>query len=129
VRVTADIYSHAIHGQDDEAVRRVGGISPAQQPEPASQGRTVVNMARTRKTLPIRMAPKPTRPIPSQEEVLGRNFASAFIATQQGIGLDYARKKHAHEPVGEFWISLARMVIDHLANQPALPPRILPRIQ
>jgi integrase len=22
VRVTADIYSHAIHGQDDEAVRR-----------------------------------------------------------------------------------------------------------
>jgi hypothetical protein len=81
-------------------------------------------MARTRKTLRIRMATEPTRPIPSQEEVLGRNFAAAFIATQQGIGLDYARRKHAHQPVGEFWTSLARMVIDHLANQPAVPPSI-----
>jgi hypothetical protein len=86
-------------------------------------------MARPRKTLPIRMEPEPTHPIPSQEEVLGRNFAAAFIATQQGIGLDYARKKHAHQPVGEFWTSLARMVIDHLANQPALPLRIPPTIQ
>lgn len=82
-----------------------------------------------RKTLPVRIEPEPTRPIPSQEEVLGRNFAAAFIATEQGIGLDYARKKHAHQPVGEFWISLARMVIDHLANQTDLPARIPPTIQ
>jgi len=86
-------------------------------------------MARTRKTLPIRMAPEPKRPIPSQEEVLGRNFAAAFIATQQGIGLDYARKRYADQPVGEFWISLAHMVIEHLASQPLLPPRIPPTIQ
>jgi hypothetical protein len=86
-------------------------------------------MARTRKTLSIRIVPEPTHPIPPQEEVLGRNFAAAFIATQQGIGLDYARKKHAHQPLGEFWTSLARMVIDHLANQPALPPRIPQTIQ
>lgn len=81
------------------------------------------------KALPVRIEPEPTRPIPSQEEVLGRNFAAAFIATQQGIGLDYARKRYAHEPIGEFWTSLARMVIDHLANQPALPPRIPSTIQ
>lgn len=86
-------------------------------------------MARTRKTLPIRSSLEPTEPIPSQEEALGRNLAAAFIATQQGIGLDYARKKHAHEPVGEFWVSLARTVIDHLANQLSLPPRIPPTIQ
>ncbi len=86
-------------------------------------------MARTRKTLPIRISPERKRPIPSQEEVLGRNLAAAFIATQQGIGLDYARKKCAHEPVGEFWISLARMVIEHLAKHPAPPPRTPPTIQ
>lgn len=85
-------------------------------------------MARIRKTLPVRIEPKATRPIPSQEEVLGRNFAAAFIATQQGIGLDYARKRYANRAVGEFWISLARMVIEHLANQPALPPRMPPTI-
>lgn len=107
----------------------MGGIPPAEPPQPAGQGRTVINMARRRKTLSIRLAPEPKRSIPSQEEVLGRNFASAFIATQQGVGLDYARKKHAHEPLGEFWTSLARMVIEHLANQPALPPRIPPTIQ
>jgi hypothetical protein len=78
-------------------------------------------MARTRKTLPTGVSPEPKRPIPCQEEVLARNLAAAFIATQHGIGLDYARKKHAHEPVGEFWIWLARTVIEHLAKHPALP--------
>ncbi len=86
-------------------------------------------MARPRKTLPIRVAPKPNRPIPSEEEALGRNLAAAFIVTQQGIGLDYARKKHAREPVGEFWISLARMVIDHLGQHAPLPSRKPPTIQ
>jgi hypothetical protein len=86
-------------------------------------------MARPRKTLPIRMSPEPNRAIPSQEEVLGRNLAAAFIATQQGIGLDYARKKHGHEPVGEFWTSLARMVIDRLAKHSGPPPRIPTTIQ
>lgn len=48
------------------------------------------------------------------------HLAAAFIATQHGIGLDYARKKHAHESVGEFWIPLARMVLE---QNPGLPPR------
>lgn len=86
-------------------------------------------MARPRKTLSIPLAPEPNRPIPPEEEVLGRNLAAAFIATQQGIGLNHARKKHAHEPVGEFWISLARMVIDHLAQHAPLPSRKPPTIQ
>jgi hypothetical protein len=63
-------------------------------------------------------------------QALGRNLAAAFIATQQGIGLDYARKRHAHEPVGEFWLSVARMVIDQMAQQAAAPVRRGPsRIQ
>ena len=86
-------------------------------------------MARRRKTLPIRIAPEPKRPMRSEEEVLGRNLASAYIATQHGIGMDYARKKHAHEPVGEFWISLARMVMEHFAQHPGLPPRTPPTVQ
>ena len=80
-------------------------------------------MARARKTLPAPDAPEPKRPVPSREEVLGRNLAAAYIAMQHGIGIDYARKRHAHEPVGEFWISVARMVIDHLAQHPPTPPR------
>ena len=66
--------------------------------------------------------------IVSEEERLGRNLAAAFIATREGIGLDYARKKYAHEPLGKFWISLARMVIDHLINSPT-PPSKPPTIQ
>jgi len=30
---------------------------------------------------------------------------------------------HAHEPVGEFWLSVARMVIDQMAQQAAPPVR------
>ena len=80
-------------------------------------------MARPRKMLPARVAPEPKRPAPTEEEMLGRNLAAAYIAMQHGIGMDYAKKRHAHERVGEFWISVARMVIDHLAQHPPLPPR------
>ena len=82
-------------------------------------------MARRQRTLTIKVEPEPERKRPrvSEEERLGRNLAVAFIATRERIGLDYARKKYADEPVGEFWISLARMVIDHLINRPAPPNR------
>lgn len=80
-------------------------------------------MARKRKAPApsVDMGAKPV--LPSQEEILGRYLASAYIAAQHGIGMDYARKTHAHEPVGEFWMSLARMVIEHMSKQPVLPPR------
>ncbi len=80
-------------------------------------------MARARKTLPVHVAPEPKRPVPSAEEILGRNLAAAYIAMQHGIGIDYAKKRHAHEPVGEFWISAARMIMEHLAQHPPMPPR------
>ena len=41
---------------------------------------------------------------------VARYLASAFIAQSHGIGMDYARKKYAHMPVGSFWIEVARMV-------------------
>jgi len=80
-------------------------------------------MARSRKTLPVVVVPETKRPVPSEEEILGRNLAAAYIAMQHGIGMDYAKKRHAHEPVGEFWISVARMVMDHLAQHPPIPSR------
>lgn len=58
-----------------------------------------------------------------QEVQLGRNLAAAFIATSHGIGLDYARKKYANEPLAEYWISLARMVMAHMTNRPSEPER------
>lgn len=44
------------------------------------------------------------------EPKLARYLASAFIAYSHGIGMDYARKKYAHMPVGPFWIEVARLV-------------------
>jgi len=41
---------------------------------------------------------------------LARYLATAFVAYSHGIGMDYARKKYAHMPVGPFWIEVARMV-------------------
>ena len=45
-----------------------------------------------------------------------RYLASAFIAQSHGIGMDYARKKYAHEEVGAFWVDIARQVIAHMAK-------------
>lgn len=47
---------------------------------------------------------------PDPEMKLARYLASAFISYSHGIGMDYARKKYAHMPVGPFWIEVARMV-------------------
>jgi hypothetical protein len=38
-----------------------------------------------------------------------RYLASALIAYSRGVGMDYARKKYAHMPVGPFWVEVARM--------------------
>jgi len=64
---------------------------------------------------------------PSKEDQavhLGRNLAAAFIATCHGIGVDYARKKYADEPVGEYWIALARKVTADMGKSAARPDRI-----
>jgi hypothetical protein len=68
------------------------------------------------------------RAILNEEVQLGRNLAAAFIATSHGIGLDYARKKYAGQPVGKYWIALARKVIADTNNSPVEPERI-PTIQ
>lgn len=39
---------------------------------------------------------------------------AAFTATRKSIGLDYARKKCAHEPVSDYWVAVARMMIKDL---------------
>jgi hypothetical protein len=100
----------------------VGGIPEAKSAQP-NRGRTVEGMARKRKPSSVATTLDPEAVLRSQEETLGRNLASAYIATQHGIGMDYAKKTHAHEPVGEFWTSLARMVMEHMSKQPVLPPR------
>jgi hypothetical protein len=55
---------------------------------------------------------------------LGRNLAAAFIATCHGIGLDYAHKKYASQPVGQYWIALgARKVIADMSERSVGPER------
>jgi len=51
-------------------------------------------MAGPRKTLIVRVARQLKRPTSSEEETLGRNLAAAYISMQQGIGMDYAKKRH-----------------------------------
>ena len=68
------------------------------------------------------------RTVDNEEDQLARNLAAAFIATYHGIGLDYARKKYAGEPVGEYWIALAREVTADLSKSP-LEPQRTPTIQ
>ena len=58
-----------------------------------------------------------------QEVQLGRNLAAAFIATCHGIGLDYARKKYADEPVGQYWITLGRKVTADMIKRAIEPDR------
>jgi hypothetical protein len=73
-------------------------------------------MAHPNKTRPVRVAPEPT-PTLSEEEMLGQNLAAAYIAMRQGIGMDWAKKTYTtHGPVDKYWISVARMVIEHLAQ-------------
>ena len=57
------------------------------------------------------------RTVDNEEDPLARNLAAAFIATCHGIGLDYARKKYAGEPVGEYWVALARKIADALLDK------------
>ena len=52
---------------------------------------------------------------------VARYLASAFIAQSHAIGMDYARKKYTHMPVGAFWIDIARQVITHVAKSGAQP--------
>ena len=68
------------------------------------------------------------RAVHNEEDPLARNLAAAFIATRHGIGLDYARKKYAVEPIGEYWIALARKVTADLSKSP-LEPQRTPTIQ
>ena len=62
------------------------------------------------------------RTVDNEEDPLARNLAAAFIATCHGIGLDYARKKYAGEPVGEYWIALARKVTSIYKSLLSEPP-------
>ena len=52
---------------------------------------------------------------------VARYLAVAFIAQSQGIGMDYARKKYAHMPVGLFWVDIARQVIAHTTKSGGQP--------
>ena len=67
-----------------------------------------------------------SRPLAEEDHdvQLGRSLAAAFIATQQGIGLDYARKKYADQPVGQYWIALARQVATDMSKRAVAPERI-----
>jgi hypothetical protein len=59
----------------------------------------------------------------TKEVQLGRNLAAAFIATCHGIGLDYARKKYAAQPVGQYWIALARKIARDMSMRAVEPER------
>jgi hypothetical protein len=52
---------------------------------------------------------------------VARYLAGAFIAQSHGIGMDYAREKYAHMPVGSFWGDIAPQVIAHIQQRGGRP--------
>ena len=54
-----------------------------------------------------------TKPDPDPHVVrVARYLSAAFVACEQGTGMDYTRKKHADEPIGQFWIQMAELAIE-----------------
>ena len=65
------------------------------------------------------------QPDPARELQVARYLSAAFIAYTHGAGMDYTRKKYAHMPVGQFWLDIARLVIEGMAmaGERAFPVR------
>jgi len=62
---------------------------------------------------------------PDRELQVARYLSAAYVAYVQGQGMDYTRKKYAHMPVGNFWLEVARLVIEGMAmaGEKAFPVR------
>ena len=46
---------------------------------------------------------------------VARYLSAAYVAYVHGQGMDYTRKKHADSPVGNFWLEIARLVIEGMS--------------
>ena len=71
------------------------------------------------------------QPDTERELQVARYLSAAYVAYCHGAGMDYTRKKYAHLPVGNFWLEVARMVIEGMAmaGEKAFPARPDPTIQ
>ena len=117
IGTTAEIYAHAIHGSDDEAVRKWEEYQQRNRP-------------RTRSS-PPRPAPMDcaygaqTDPPRADRRAGPRPKPGGGV--QSGPAGD---RRNTHQPVGGCWLPVARMVIDQMAPQAAPPVRRGPsRIQ
>jgi hypothetical protein len=54
-------------------------------------------------------------PDPDHEMQVARYLSAAYVAYVHGQGMDYTRKKYADSPVGNFWLEIARLVIEGMA--------------
>ena len=55
------------------------------------------------------------QPDPDRELQVARYLSAAYVAYAHGQGMDYTRKKYADSPVGNFWLEIARPVIEGMA--------------
>jgi len=55
------------------------------------------------------------QPDPERELQVARYLSAAYVAYVAGQGMDYTRKKYADTPVGNFWLEIARLVIEGMA--------------
>jgi hypothetical protein len=62
---------------------------------------------------------------PERELQVARYLSAAYDAYVHGQGMDYTRKKYADMPVGNFWLEVARLVIEGMAiaGEKAFPIR------
>ena len=52
---------------------------------------------------------------PAREIEVARYLSAAYVAYVHGQGMDYTRKKYRDTPVGDFWLEVARLVIEGMA--------------
>jgi hypothetical protein len=55
------------------------------------------------------------QPDPDHELQVARYLSAAYVAYVHGQGMDYTRKKYADSPVGNFWLEIARLVIEGMS--------------
>ena len=55
---------------------------------------------------------------PGPQEILdvARYLSAAYVAHAHGSGMDYTRKKYAGQPVGKFWLDVAKLVIEAMST-------------
>ena len=67
------------------------------------------------------------QPDPDHERQVARYLSASYVAYESGQGIDNTRKKYADSPFGNFWLEIARLVIEGMATAGEQAHPVLPK--